>query len=544
MGEAHLSRRDLLKFSVLGAAALTLPLERTVRARSVSQIAAGRLPAPYTVPFAVPPIIDLRDGGSARIREEMKEVEILPGYKTTIFGYNGVTPGPTVHTRRGHPISIRLENRLPRTHPQWGYAPWTSCHLHGSASKPQYDGYASDITQPDEVKTYQYPNKQDARTLWYHDHGVHHTAENAYMGLAAQYHLHDTVEDALTIPKWNFDAKPDAPQYDLPLILADKMFGSDGNFRYDDAGHSGLWGDVILVNGRPWPVLKVARRTYRFRVLNASLSRGFRLQLGDGSPMTVIGTDGGLMPQAQQTTQLRIGMAERYEVVIDFSRYTAGARIDLRNLGVPNSVNYDNTDKVMRFEVTNDAFDPNNNEVPAGGLYSLNPNKEVWDLKESESKGTTKIEVVRQNGMWKILAVDAKGVKTNMTWEDVVNSQYKNVVSNPRLGDVQVWEIKNGSGGWFHPVHIHLVDFRILDRNGKAPYAFEQGPKDVVYIGENEKVRAIMRFGSPTDTDVTGRYMIHCHNLVHEDHDMMTQFRVGDDAPGNDPINADPATKL
>jgi FtsP/CotA-like multicopper oxidase with cupredoxin domain len=131
-----------------------------------------------------------------------------------------------------------------------------------------------------------------------------------------------------------------------------------------------------------------------------------------------------------------------------------------------------------------------------------------------------------------------------MTWEDVVNSGYRNVVSNPKLGDVQVWEIKNSSGGWFHPVHIHLVDFKILDRNGKAPYAFEQGPKDVAYIGENETVRAIMRFGSPNDTDVTGRYMIHCHNLPHEDHDMMTQFRVGEDMPGNDPINADPAKKI
>jgi FtsP/CotA-like multicopper oxidase with cupredoxin domain len=544
MSEAQLSRRDVLTYSVFGAAALALPLGRVVRAKSVSQIAASRLPAPYTVPFSVPPVIDRRTGGSATIKQQLAQVEILPGFKTTIFGYNGVTPGPTVHARRGSPISVRMENRLPGTHPQWGYVPWTSCHLHGSASKPQYDGYASDITNPGQVKTYRYPNKQDARTLWYHDHGVHHTAENAYMGLAAQYHLHDTVEDGLPIPKWDFAAKSGAPQYDLPLILADKMFGSDGNFRYDDAGHSGVWGDVILVNGRPWPVLKVARRKYRFRVLNASLSRGYRLQLGDGSPMTVIGTDGGLMPRAQQTTQLRIGMAERYEVVIDFARYPVGATIDLRNLGVPNSVDYDNTDKIMRFEVTGAQFDTKNNDVPTGGDYSLNPDTEVWALSESQSAGTTKIEVVRNNGMWKILAVDAKGVQTNMTWEDVVNSGYRNVVSNPKLGDVQVWEIKNSSGGWFHPVHIHLVDFKILDRNGKAPYAFEQGPKDVAYIGENETVRAIMRFGSPNDTDVTGRYMIHCHNLPHEDHDMMTQFRVGEDMPGNDPINADPAKKI
>ena len=117
----------------------------------------------------------------------------------------------------------------------------------------------------------------------------------------------------------------------------------------------------------------------------------------------MIGTDGGLMPQVQQTTQLRIGMAERYEIVIDFSKYPPGTKIELLNLGVPNSTDFDNTGKVMQFEVVGDPFDgPPNNALPTGGLYSLNPNKEVWDLKETAIQGTTKIEVVRQGGEWKI----------------------------------------------------------------------------------------------------------------------------------------------
>ncbi|NMH94496.1 multicopper oxidase domain-containing protein [Pseudonocardia bannensis] len=521
MNAANLSRRDILKISALGAAALTLPLERVVHAKGVSRLAASKLPKPYTVPFAVPPVlapIGTTDQGEPlyEIRQRAASVEILPGLKTTIFGYNGLTPGPTIKAQRGRPIAVRMINDLPPTHPQWRYTPWTSCHLHGSASKPQYDGYASDITQPGEVKTYRYPNIQDARTLWYHDHGVHHTAENAYMGLAAQYHLTDAVEAALPIPKGD---------YDVPLILVDKMFGADGNLMYDDAGHSGLWGDVILVNGRPWPVMTVAKRKYRFRILNASLSRGFRLQLSDAVPMTVIGTDGGLMPAPQQTVQLRIGMAERYEVVIDFARYKKGDKIELRNLGVPNSTDYDNTGKVMRFEVTDDPFDPAGNEVPA----VLNPNMEVMGLLPAQAKATTKIEVVRKNGLWTI---------NGTTWEDVIESGYKKVVANPELDEIQIWEIKNSSGGWFHPVHIHLVDFQILDRNGKPPFAFEKGPKDVAYVGENETVRAIMKF-----THQTGRYMIHCHNLPHEDHDMMTQFRVGDDTPDNDPIASDRPTK-
>ena len=123
--------------------------------------------------------------------------------------------------------------------------------------------------------------------------------------------------------------------------------------------------------------------------------------------------------------------------------------------------------------------------------------------------------------------------RQRQTWEDVVDSDYELTVANPAYGDVEIWELENQSGGWFHPVHIHLVDFKVLDRNGRPPEPYEQGPKDVVYVGENEKVRVIMRFENQR-----GKYMMHCHNLVHEDHDMMVQFEVGDG--GDDPIHADP----
>jgi FtsP/CotA-like multicopper oxidase with cupredoxin domain len=527
MVSVSLSRRDVLKVSALGAAAVALPFEQTVRAKSASRIAASLLPKPYVAPFVVPPVAQpkgttkgldgVTDVPLYDITQKEGLAQILPTIKTPIFGYDGIAPGPTILARKGRPIAVKMTNALPATHPQWGYEAWTSTHLHGSASKPQYDGYASDITRPGEYKIYHYPNSQDARMLWYHDHGIHHTAENAYMGLAAVYLLGDEVEDRLPIPKG---------AYDLPVVITDKMFAADGKFMYDDEGHSGLYGDVILVNGAPWPTLKVAKRKYRFRILNASLSRGLRLQLSDSSPMTVIATDGGLMPGPQQTVQLRVGMAERYEVVIDFARYTAGTKIQLRNLGVPNSDDFDHTNKIMQFEVTNDAFDPANNQVPA----QLNPNMEVMGLKESDATATVKLRVHRSNSTWKI---------NDTTWDDIVTSQYQQVVANPRLGEVQIWEIENASGGWFHPTHIHLVDFKILSRNGRAPFNYEIGPKDVAFVGENETVRAIMRF-----THEEGRYMIHCHNLPHEDHDMMTQFRVGDDRPDNDPMNAARAIKV
>src|SRR4051794_8105902 len=173
MGSLSVSRRDVLKVSALGAAALALPFERVARAKTASKIAESKI--------------------------------------------------------------------------QWGYEAWTSCHLHGSASKPQFDGYASDITRVGQTKTYEFPNNQESRTLWYHDHSVHHTAENAYMGLAAMYLMSDELEDRLPIPKGS---------YDLPMVIADKMFAANGSLMYDDEGHSGLYGDVMLVNGQPWPNLK------------------------------------------------------------------------------------------------------------------------------------------------------------------------------------------------------------------------------------------------------------------------------------------------
>ena len=383
---------------------------------------------------------------------------------------------------------------------------------------------------------------------------MHHTAENAYMGLAAQYHLHDSVEDGLPIPKG---------KYDCPLILADKMFGTDGQFMYDDAGHTGLWGDVVLTNGVPWPKMAVEPRMYRFRVLNASISRGYRLQLGNGEDFQVIATDGGLMPAPATTKQLRVGMAERYEIVIDFAKFK-GSSIELRNLGVPNSTDYDNTGKIMRFDVGQTVTDSTNNQVPP----VLNPNMATMGLTEADAKGrTTKLEVMRSNGEWQIRSTDANGTTLNKTWEGIIGSNYTDVVSNPAVDEVQIWEITNKSGGWFHPVHIHLVDFKMLTRNGKPVFNYEQGPKDVMYVGENETIRAVMRFGEKftkpgggyyswadagltgtTDPEIagsdyraSGRYMIHCHNLPHEDHDMMTQFQVGKNTEKNDPCPVNPA---
>jgi FtsP/CotA-like multicopper oxidase with cupredoxin domain len=515
-----ISRRQALQIGgigIIGAFGLAVPLG-SVDAKSASRLDPRNMPKPYQRTLTIPPELPRTgttvdaDGQTVhnyRIQQKLGSANIVPGMSTPILGYNGTFPGPTIKVNQGERISLMMDNVLPLFHPQWGYRLDTSTHLHGSASLPQFDGYANDLTGLGYCKDYEYPNFQPARTLWYHDHAVHNTAQSVYSGLAGQYHLHDEVEGSL-LPQGNFD---------VPLTVSDAMFAANGQLAYNDNTHSGLWGDVILVNGAPWPVMKVQRRIYRFRILNASISRSYRFTLSTGDPVTMVATDGGLMPSAQQVTSWRHSGAERYEILIDFSKYPAGKRVELRNLSNNNNVDYDHTGKIMAFDVTNDAVDTSG---PAATVMpTLLASSTAMSLTPSQSVKTRHMRVKRDNNIWTI---------GGMTWDEVVQSGYRKVLADPDLDDVEIWEIENSSGGWFHPVHIHLVDFQILSRNGRPPFSYERGPKDVVYVGEGETVRLLMKFEHHR-----GRYMIHCHNLPHEDHDMMAQFSVGIDTNDPDP---------
>jgi len=529
------SRRQVLLVggaAALGAAALGVPVS-TIGAKAASALSSANMPKPFQTPFVTPPVlapykvdVDPEDGKPVNyysVTEKTAMAAILPKLQTPILGYNGIFPGPTIGLDQGTKAVMRVRNKLPNNHPLDGHVLSTSVHLHGSASLPQYDGYASDVTMPGFYKDYRYPNFQPARTLWYHDHGVHFTALNAYSGLAGQYHMHDPFEKA-NLPQGKFD---------VPLTITDAMFAADGRMGYDDNSHSGLWGDVVLVNGKPWPVMKVQKRIYRFRILNASISRSYRPSLSTGDPMWVVATDGGLVQAPQQVANYRHGGAERYEVLIDFRKYATGQRIEFRNSSNKNNIDYDYTNKIMAFDVVGDPVDttdPTWNTIPAT-LASRNPSaagQEVMLLKASDATKTRSFRVERSDvtNMWSI---------NGQTWEDVIQSGYTKIAADPKLNATEIWTIENKSGGWFHPVHIHLIDFQVISRNGGAPFAWEKGPKDVVYVGEGETVRVLMKFG-PNQ----GRYMVHCHNLPHEDHDMMIQFRVGDEPENGtcDPMTA------
>ncbi|KGN31653.1 bilirubin oxidase [Knoellia sinensis KCTC 19936] len=522
----QLSRREALAFGALTGGALLLPLERSVQAAAQSRLAESALPAPFTAPFAVPPtakpvrIAGNTDFYSMTMREQ--STQIIPGFRTRIWGYNGSFPGPTIDVQQGREVYARHINQLPATHAHLGYTPTTSVHLHGSASLPQFDGYANDITRPGAWKDYRYPNIQDGRTLWYHDHGVHHTAPNVYMGLAGMYRVFDPLGRSLPLPQGI---------YDVPLIISDALFDTEGQLLFDDGDQSGLFGDVILVNGRPWPLMKVQPRKYRFRLLNASVSRSYRLRLDSGEPLVVIATDGGFTDHPKSVDSLILSGGERYEVIIDFAKYRRGERIVLENVNPRNNVRYTHTDKIMAFEVARSVKRANtNNSIPD----VLNPDCAVMALEPTPEMTRRTISLDRQGGEWTI---------NELTWQDVVDTQFTQVLANPGLNDVEVWEIQNDSGGWHHPLHIHLVDVKVLSReidiDGVLVPAehYEEGPKDVIHIGENERVRVITKFGPQV-----GRYMVHCHNLVHEDHDMMGQIEVG--TGGANPMTTAPSQPL
>lgn len=338
--------------------------------------------------------------------------------------------------------------------------------------------------------------------MWYHDHAIDITAVNAYFGQAGTYLIHDSAEDALGLPSGY-------GTYDIPLVLSAKQYRSDGSLLSPAGETTSLYGDVIHVNGQPWPFLRVEPRKYRFRFLNAAISRSFSLYFerqtaaGTRLPFQVIASDTGLLSAPAATDKMAISMAERYEVVFDFTSYK-GQNVTLRSeANVGADTPYLNTDKVMRFVVSNTAVaDPS--KVPT----------KLRDVPTIPVKTTVAqhFKFERRHGRWLINGVG---------FDDVANR----VLAKPPRGTIEVWELENGGGGWSHPVHVHLVDFKVLKRTGgtnRGVQNYESGGlKDVVWLDRNEVVTVEAQY-APWD----GLYMFHCHNLVHEDHEMMAAFNV------------------
>ncbi len=471
------------------------------------------------------------------INMQKAEVEILPGLMTNMWCYvgKGLSPaavGPIIRHHggvepedEGRTSVIRFINNLGTTIEQGMEKPIdTSIHLHGMASLPEYDGYATDLISPGYFKDYFYPNDR-AATLWYHDHAVHKTSRNVYMGLAGMYVVDDAKDRTLNLPKG---------EYDIPLIIQDKKFDPTGQLIFNDRQQRSAYGDVVLVNGTPFPRLKVKRRKYRFRVLNASPSRVYQLVLSQqentltkGNSFYVISTDAGLLEKPIRMESplnlLRIGVGERYGIVIDFKDYPSGSQLYLHNPAFPNNVDTNNqTGVIMRFDIEEEAID--DSSLPT--ILRQPFERLVDQIQPGQTIPTRTFRFERNGGEWKI---------NNKVWDE------KRIDANPQPGAIEIWKFVNAGSGWVHPVHIHFVDLQMIDRNGLPPRPYERGWKDVFLLDDFETIRVIAKFSAPIDptpgkSPIKGKYMMHCHNLVHEDHDMMTQFEIG--SGGDSPKSA------
>lgn len=478
--------------------------------------------------------------------EEIPDWVFNPAYPPQpVWGYSTPTqqasiPGPTFHAHYGKPVICRIHNNLPQDHVGFG-TPEISTHLHNLHTGSESDGFPGDyysinksgptLLGPGSYKDHLYSNiyagyddspatlgdyREALGTLFYHDHTLDFTAPNVYLGLSGFYLLfdefdsgneHDVNPKALRLPSGEFD---------YPLNFNDRRFDANGMLYFDQINPEGVLGDKVAVNGKIEPVLNVARRKYRFRLLNSGPSRFYELYLVDPSNVvqkfTYIANDGNLLPKPLlNQTKIRLGVAERGDIVINFSLYPIGTelyfvnRLQQDSTRGPGNVKSPGV-RVLKFIVDRNPPIPDVSRVPS----VLRPLRPLPSADELAALPVRRWVFERQNGLWKI------------------NGELVNV-NAPRAemakGSAEIWELVNPSGGWQHPIHIHFEEGRILSKTvagvSVVVPAHESGRKDVYVLGKDMTVRILLRF-----RDYTGKYVMHCHNMIHEDHAMMLRWDI------------------
>lgn len=557
--EINENRRDFFRATVAatGGALLAAPINT----------ASAKDPVPpYTTPFVVPlpvykpkqPVDELnpapsilansfecdRDPHQGWLEWEPRkfyELEVqernhmfhpeLPEQK--IWGYDGITPGPTFVAHYGEPIIVRIKNKLNDDIEGYG-SPEITTHLHNLHCASESDGftgnYYSDkkfgptLTRPGNFYDHHYPNcyagydkypltdgdpREALGTLWYHDHRLDFTAPNVYRGLAGFYLLfdhidsgdeNDTSSTALKLPSG-------VGVHDIPLMIQDKLFNSSGYLKFNQFDTDGFLGNKYCVNGVVQPFFSVSRRKYRFRILNASTSRFYELFLvasGKDQTFSYIANDGNLIPAPLAMTKIRIAPAERADIVVDFSKYPINTKLLLVNRLAqtsgrgPSLIPLNPGIAIMRFDVDREPAQRDYSRVPAT-LRALPP----VNLSEVVKRRT--FEFDRENDFWTV----------NSKVFDVFKAAIQ-----VKSGTAEIWKLK-GKGSWWHPIHIHLEEGRILSRNGNPPPLHERGRKDVYVLAPGEEIEVFLRF-----RDFKGKYLMHCHNAIHEDHAMMVRFDI------------------
>ena len=540
---------------------------------------------PLPIPAILPPVvIDNYESYVLRMTEFKQDLGIKDPISnetlmTTVWGYGGSYPGPTIHARstlpgdEGLPTKILWLNDLPDKHilpvdptlrcgpnaPNCQPEVRTVPHLHGAHVEADSDGHPDAwFTNDFEVVghkfkrymngVYTYRNDQEAASLWYHDHAMGATRLNVYAGLAGFYIMHDENEDRL----YRQHLLPNI-KYDIPLLLQDRSFYTDGSLGYelgvpvtfDPISGEGdpsvvpeYYGDMMLANGKIWPKLDVEPRIYRFRVLNGSNSRFMNIRLSAGFediPFYIIGSDGGLLDKSVKRVSSLLGPAERIDILVDFS----DPKLQGKSIMMTNDANspYPNgdpvlpgiTDRIMMFNVSL----PLDNNVRLSTIPTDLRTTNIPEL--TPTPGVVERELLLSEGMdrfGRLMPQLGTSLGGSMLWSDPVTE-------TPVLGTTEIWKLINNTED-AHPVHQHLVQFRIVERQAydvasyvpgdpsslvligapRKPSPEESGWKDTVVASPGEIVRIIANY------DLLGEYVWHCHILEHEDHEMMRPFTV------------------
>lgn len=446
-------------------------------------------------PLPVPQLLqaDADSKGTTRfsLRPQRGKRTFFRGLYTPTMGYNGDFLGPTIKVRNGDRVKIEAENGLDEK---------TTIHWHGLHVPAECDGGPHQVIQPGSTWNPEFTIRQPAATLWYHPHAMGLTGEHVYRGLAGMFIIEDKVSDSLNLPNtYGVD--------DIPLIIQDRRFFEDGRFAYVqsmmDVMH-GVIGNYMLVNGVRNPTLEVPRGLVRLRVLNGSNSSIYRIHLADGRSFHQVATDGGFLEAPVPLRQILLSAGERAEIVVDFSGDSTGSSLALAVDQLPG-----NRFEAMQFRVTG-----------AEGATVL-PSRltDIDWIPEQESVKTRRfiMETMSMGG-------GRMGMRGRRLTINGKNMDMNRIDERVQLGTAEIWEIVNYAPMMMqipHSMHLHDVQFQILDRNGSRPSPQERGRKDTVLIPPGESVRIISRF-----LDYTGVYMYHCHLLEHEDNGMMGQFEV------------------
>jgi FtsP/CotA-like multicopper oxidase with cupredoxin domain len=458
------------------------------------------------------------------------EVTLFPGKATRVWTYRGEVIkgdpnavqhlpgsylGPILRLRKGQRVRLEFTNELPEP---------SIVHWHGLHVPEEADGHPRLAIGTGQTYVYEFEVANRAGTYWYHPHPHGRTGPQVYNGLAGLLLVSDEEESAAGLP---------SGEHDIPLVIQDRTFDADNQLVYLADGMLGFLGERILVNGQPDFILPVATRAYRLRILNGSNSRTYKLGWHDGTPLTVIATDGGLLESAIERDYVVLSPGERVELWADLTGREVGTELRLQSLpffgGETGGMGMMGPGGMMG----DGSALPNGDEFTVMRAYIEREADETSALPERLStpqfhrpedavnrRRPRTFEIMMQRMQWLL-----NGRSFEM--EEVARDE---VV---KLGDLEVWEFVNQRGGMvmIHPMHIHNVQFQVIDRQVLPQLAeawqtvsagyVDEGWKDTVLVMPGERVKVLLKF-----EDYEGLYLYHCHNLEHEDFGLMRNYRV------------------